>query len=97
MANSNIPAIKAFKQPILDELNINWGGSTFWRDIIEPVANRLGISAADRTIISKQDKQDPFPIYVLRLRHASYALSTTGKLDRKRGREGIWTALARKA
>jgi hypothetical protein len=89
MSRDNIPDMQSFRQSILDELNSR-GGSAPWRDIIQGVADRLMISRADRTIMSPQ-KIRPKPVFVVRLRWASYWLGKEGKLSRSGGK---WTALA---
>lgn len=84
MAKSNIPAIIAFEQPILDQLKKR-GGAAYWNEIIGPVADTLGISTEDRKIMSLQ-KKNPKPVFVVRLRWASYRLSSRGKISREHGK-----------
>ncbi len=91
MTKSDIPEKNAFRQPILDVLN-NKGGSAFHNDIYTAVADRLRISKENREIMSRQ-KVDPKPVYVVRLRWASYDLMKEGKLTR----DDIWTALTKTA
>jgi hypothetical protein len=92
LTKDDIPDAHDFRQPILDELNRR-GGSAWWEGIIDDVADRLAISQADRTIMSSQ-KVKPKPVFVVRLRWASYYLGKEGKLSRNGGK---WTALATKA
>jgi hypothetical protein len=80
---AHIPETTEFEQPILNELKKR-GGTAYWREIINPVADALGISVEDREIMSKQKKK-PKPVFVVRLRWASVNLQKRKQLKRARG------------
>jgi restriction endonuclease Mrr len=83
-----IPSKDEFRNPIIAELKLR-GNKSDWRDIVNPVADRLRIASEDRAILTNQGPKS-IPMFIQRLRWASYDLSKEGVISR---RNGIWTVI----